>query len=76
MDETRMLIWLLMAGGVTCSLFGLMFLGMPQYVHKLNTWIGHSIASIDSTVVKHNWFSGFMFLVVGIFILYMTIQYR
>ena len=76
MDETRLVIWIMMAGGATCSLFGLMFLGTPQYVHKLNAWIGHSIASIDSTVVKHNRFSGVMFLAVGLFILYMTMQYR
>lgn len=75
MDETQMFIWIMMAGGVTCSLFGLMFLGTPQYVHKLNIWIGHSIASIDSTVIKHHWLSGCMFLAVGIFLLYMTIQF-
>jgi len=74
MDETRMFIWIMLAGGVTSSVFGLMFLAIPQVVRKLNAWIGRSVASIDGVVVKHNMFSGFMFLAVGIFLLYMTMQ--
>ncbi len=76
MDQTTMYLWIMMAGGVTCSLSGLMFLGSPQAIHKLNMWIGRSLVSFDGAIVKHNRFSGVMFLAVGIFLLYMTMQVR
>ena len=74
MDQTTMYLWFMMAGGVICSVFGLMFLGSPQVVHKLNMWISRSVVSFDGTIVKHNRFSGLLFLAVGIFLLYMRIQ--
>ncbi len=76
MDQTTIYLWLLTAGGVICSLSGLMFLGSPQVIHKLNLWIGRSLVSFDGAIVKHNRFSGVMFLAVGIFLLYMTMQAR
>ena len=51
-----------------------MFLAIPQVVRKLNMWISQSVASIDGAIVKHNMWSGVMFLLVGIFLLYMTWQ--
>ena len=74
MDQATMYLWFMMAGGVMCSLFGVMFLGSPQAVHKLNMWISRSLVNFDGAIVKHNRWSGLLFLAVGIFILYMTIQ--
>ena len=76
MDQTTMYLWIMMTGGVTWSLSGLMFLGSPQAIHKLNMWIGRSLVNFDGAIVKHNRFSGVMFLAVGIFLLYMTMQAR
>ena len=76
MDQTTMYLWFMMAGGVICSLSGLMFLGSPQAIHKLNMWISRSMVSFDGAIMKHNRFSGVMFLAVGIFLLYMTMQAR
>jgi len=76
MDQATMLLWLTMAGGVVCFLFGLLFLVTPQMVHKLNQGISRSILTLDTTFEKHNRFAGALFLVVGVFLLYMTIQSR
>ncbi len=76
MDQTTMYLWFMMAGGVICSLSGLMFLGSPQAIHKLNMWISRSLVNFDGAIMKHNRFSGVMFLAVGIFLLYMTMQAR
>lgn len=74
MDQATMFLWIITAAGVMCSIFGVLFLLSPQMVHRLNQGISRRIMSFDTTFVKYSTYSGILFLAIGAFLLYMTIQ--
>jgi len=70
MDQVTMALWFAMVAAGALCLFGVLFLVNPTAVHKMNMAINHSIASFDSTFVKHHYYAGASFLVVGVALLY------
>ena len=74
MDQVTMALWLAMVAAVALCFFGVFFLVNPTAGHKMNMGITQSIASFDSTFLKHHYYAGASFLVVGVVLLYIILR--
>ncbi len=73
MEQLTLFRILVVSGAIGCTLFGLLYLFTPAFVHKLSEGINRSVLTLDTVLGRQPRLTGGFLLLVGIPLLYMVL---